>query len=203
MLPDTISLTSHQKDFILSDSPRKAFIGDWAAGKTTAGAYDFLNRVTKGGRYAIFAPNYCMMRDSTLRTFIDCAEKVGEWDQSSYRKMAGDVTLKCGAKVEFISMESAKIYSIAGMDGIWLDEMQNSKAMFASRILDVRCEWATATFTPLKPRFNDWTGRTEKHWSENYTESWFRVHATIRDNPFLPSEYIDNLEACRAKYESD
>ena len=188
----TVKLTAEQNAFIKSHSQYKAFRGDPASGKTTAGAYDLLLSAAKltGGDYWVFAPNYKMMQYATLQPFRERAESLGLWDKF----LQGDMlaVLTNGATIHFASAESDAIYSYGG-EGLWIDNAEHIESTIAAIILGRARGWATMTFTPQPKKFFEWSGQMHAHWTDVVTTSWFNVSAKIEGNKFLDPDTIKQL----------
>lgn len=70
------TLTDPQRRFLTSDARFRLFVGGVGSGKTRGGCLEVL-RQPAGSVGMVLAPTYPMLRDATLRTFMDLAQRGG------------------------------------------------------------------------------------------------------------------------------
>jgi predicted phage terminase large subunit-like protein len=185
-----VRLTRTQRAFHESSARWRGFVGGIGSGKSWAGAYDLLRRARPGRLYMAAAPTYPMMRDATLRTFLDQAR--------AFRFLAGlnrsDLVARLGngAEVLFRSADDPERWRGPNLTGLWLDEASlMPRGAFDVGIGRLReggeQGWLAATFTP----------RGRSHWTYEVFGTpgpdTALFHARTRDNPFLPAAFVDTL----------
>ncbi len=185
-----------QAAFHHSKAIYRGFVGGRGAGKSTIGAYDLIRRAKAGRLYGAYAPTYPMMRDATLRAFLEQAEKLhflADVNRSEMRATLGN-----GAEVLFRSLDDPEKARGPNLSGAWIDEASLCKReAFDIIIAALRGEgeqgWLTATFTPKGTQH--WTFDVFGHPAANKDIALFRARTT--DNPFLPATFYD---AVRSQY---
>lgn len=187
----TVSLHAAQDAFLRSPAIYRGFVGGRGAGKSFIGAVDLLSRAEPGRLYMAAAPTYPLMRDATLRTFLDQARAIRALRE--FRR--GDMTavLASGAEVLFRSADDPDA-TMRGpnLSGVWLDEASiMDRAAFDLSIAALRQGgaqgWLAATFTP----------RGKTHWTFDVfgkgRPDTALFHARTGDNPFNPPAFADVL----------
>ena len=102
----TIQLHPAQRDFIQSTSLYRGFVGGIGSGKSWCLCYDLLKRARPGHLFALLAPTYSMLSDSTLRSFSAIADDLGIMNREEFKKSAPpSVILKNGAEILFRSAD--------------------------------------------------------------------------------------------------
>ena len=169
----------------------RGFVGGRGAGKSYIGALDLILRAQPGRLYMAAAPTYPLMRDATLRTFLDQARALGVLREVR----RGDMTaiLANGAEVLFRSADDPDA-TMRGpnLSGVWLDEASiMDRAAFDLSIAALRQGgaqgWLSATFTP----------RGKAHWTYEVfgagRPDTALFHARTADNPFNPPSFASTL----------
>jgi PBSX family phage terminase large subunit len=183
-----------QHDFVCCDASYKGLTSGRGGGKSFIGAYDFLIHSKPGAVGLVIAPTYKMLMDSTQRTFIELATKLGLWDEKKFRKTDNVAILTNGYEVLFRSGEDPNKLRGSTVYRIWADECSLLKEdVYEIAIACLR--WPgedklvfTGTFTPSGK--DHWTYRVFGDKS-NPNVSLFQC--STKDNPFLPEGFYERL----------
>lgn len=187
-----IQLHPKQAEFLDSRALFRGFTGGRGSGKSFCGAYDLLKRAKPNRLYMATAPTYTMLRDATLRTFLDMARRFNYLRKWSETKK--EATLGNGAEVLFRSMDEPERARGPNLSGAWMDEGSlNPKDAFDITIACLRegqeQGWLSCTFTP-KGRLH-WTYELFGK-ADNPDVALFK--ASTRENPFNPPEFYATLK---------
>lgn len=196
---DSVEFVIHRKqqDFCESTAIYRGFLAGIASGKTFCGAFDLCDRAEPGKLYAIVAPTFPMLRDATLRTFMEVATKLGLWendqDFEGFHKSEMRAVLKNGAEVLFRSGDTPGTLRGPTLAGCWLDECSQMKeevfnVMIGRLRFGGKQGWLSATYTPAGP--DHWTARV---FNDDTNPNVFLVHCSTKDNPFLEPAIYENL----------
>jgi len=179
-----IHLTEQQLRFLDSPAPYVGFVGGRGSGKTWVGALRIIMRAMESpGLYAVYAPTYPMLRDSSWRAllehgrFLKCVKGI---NHSEMR-----LTLGSGSELICRSVDDPERARGPNLSGAWLDEASlMSDRVFPIVIASLRSKgqqgWLAATFTPKgKTHWTFTTFGTEPSGVE-------LIRARTADNPFLP-----------------
>lgn len=189
---ETVQLHPAQSAFRNSATIYRGFTGGRGAGKSYVGSYDLIRRAKAGKLYMVAAPTYPMLRDSSLRSFVDMARRLNflrEVSKGDMRAILGN-----GAEILFRSADDPERLRGPNLSGAWIDEASLvHRDAFDIVIACLRESgeqgWLSCTFTPK--------GRA--HWTfdvfgkDNPNAELF--HASTRDNPFLPDTFADTLQS--------
>ena len=194
----TIDVHEAQQQFLNSSALYRGFVGGRGTGKSYIGALDILLRaMSKGKRlYAVYAPTYPMLHDSSWRSLLDVGERlrcISQINRSDMRLILGN-----DAEIICRSVDDPERARGPNLSGAWLDEASLIKAAAYPIVIACLREggeqgWLSATFTP----------KGKSHWTyETFGQGrpdteLFR--ARTADNPFLPPGFEDTL---RAQYPS-
>lgn len=168
------------------------------SGKSFIGAYDLLLKASekKNRLYLVVAPNFPVLRDSSLRTFLALARATGLL--ADFNKTEHRCYLRSGSEVVFKSAENPDSLRGPNISGLWFDEAQGtSQNAFTVAIGCLREDpfynWCTATFTP-KGRLH-WTYPTfaKKDKDGHFRPNTTFIHAKTSENPFLPLDFEHDL----------
>lgn len=187
LLERTIDLHSAQHAFCHSRARFRGFVGGRGSGKSWAGAYDLLTRARPRRLYCAIAPTYTMLKDASLRTFLEIGfdlRFIANVNRSDLRVVLGN-----GAEVLFRSGDEPERLRGLNLSGVWLDEASvMSEEVYQIVIAALRehgeAGWLSATFTP-KGR-QHWTYRVFGQGGPDVE----LIHARSLDNPFLSREFI-------------
>jgi predicted phage terminase large subunit-like protein len=189
-------ISRKQKEFLKNPALFKAFCAGRGAGKSWIGAYDMLLRTKPGRHYMVGAPTYGMLRDATLKSFLQAAEALHLFQ--NLNKSTLDATLTNGAAVAFRSADDPERWRGPNLSGIWLDEASVMvEDAYKIGIACLREEgeqgWLSGTFTP----------KGKQHWTYKVFGvgelNTALINARTTDNPFLPPEFYRTI---RGQYNS-
>lgn len=193
----TIRVHPVQQAFLDSLALYRGFVGGRGSGKTWIGALDLLLRAMAAiGLFALYAPTYAMLRDSSWRTLLDLGKMlrvVRDVNRSELR-----LTLGNGSEIICRSTDEPERARGLNLSGAWLDEASliprdAYDIVIASLREKGRQGWLSATFTP----------RGKQHWTYQVfgtpRQDVALFHARTGDNPFLPDGFVDII---RAQYPS-
>ena len=157
------------------------------------GACDILAHSEPGDLVAVISPTFRMLSDSTIRSFIEVAEKFGLWDEDKYRKTDNQAVLKNGVEVLFRSGDEPDRLRGPSLRRAWLDEAGlMNESVFNVAVGRLRQYgkqgYLSATFTPQGR--SSWTYRLF-HDDTNQNVALF--HCSTKDNPFLDPAFYQNL----------
>jgi len=180
--------TAPQRRFWANKARYRAFVGGVGSGKTRAGVVETLRQP---GRTVgmVLAPTYPMLRDSTLRSVREIAERanvVSEWHRSEMR-----MELINGTTILFRSADDPDRLRGPNLSWFWLDEAAMMPydvwLIMIGRLRQAPGRaWITTT-----PRGRNWVHST---WSGD-RDGYALIRSSSRDNPYLPSEFLHSLEA--------
>jgi predicted phage terminase large subunit-like protein len=182
-----IELHPVQKAFCDSQARYRGFVGGRGSGKSWAGAYDLIMRARPGRLYYALAPTYTMLKDASLRTFLEIGQRlqyIADVNWSSLRIVLGN-----GAEVLFRSADEPERLRGPNLTGAWLDEASvMSEDVYTIVIAALRekgeAGWLSATFTP----------KGRQHWTYRVFGQGRDValfHCSTRENPFVPREFVE------------
>jgi predicted phage terminase large subunit-like protein len=187
-----MELSQAQHSFRHSKALYRGFVGGRGAGKSFVGAYDLLCRSKPGRLYMVVAPSYTMLADSSFKSFLEVARKLGLAADRDIRKQPPRVRLRTGAEVLFRSADDPEKLRGPNLSGAWLDEA--SQVEQGAYDIVIAClreggeqKWLSCTFTP----------KGKQHWTYLTFDSGrpdtelFR--SRTRDNPFLPPGFHETL----------
>jgi PBSX family phage terminase large subunit len=198
----TIDLYGRQFDFVTSAARLACLGGGIGSGKSIAGAvralYAGLGRI--GGQPiptpnlgVVTAPTYPMLRDATLRTFLDIArDAIREQHQSENR-----LTLVNGSEILFRSADVPDRLRGPNLTWWWGDEAAYYEAsvwriMIGRLRQGGRQGWAWLTTTP---KGRNWL--YQEFVAQDRAD--YRLYGVrTRDNPFLDEGFIASLEGSYA-----
>jgi PBSX family phage terminase large subunit len=179
--------TTPQHSFLTNDARFRLFVGGVGSGKTRAGCVEILRQPAKSVGMVV-APTYPMLRDATMRTFMELAQRGGVLKEYSRSEMRA--TLIDGKHVLFRSADNPDRLRGPNIGWFYLDEaaLMGAEAwlIMIGRLRERPGRaWVTST-----PRGKNWLYETFAHGGNDYAIT----HSSSRDNPFLPPEFIKSLE---------
>lgn len=141
-----------------------------------------------GSTGAVVAPTYPMMRDATLRTFLELTQRAGILER--FNKSDMTVDLIDGKHVLFRSADEPDRLRGPNLGWFYLDEaalmVEQTWLIMIGRLREQPGRaWATST-----PRGFNWLYETFVKGGEDYEV----VHSSTRANPYLPKEFVASLE---------
>jgi len=181
------SATGPQREFWRSPARYRAFVGGVGSGKSRAGAVEALRQPPGVGM--VLAPTYPMLRDATLRSVADLAQRgniVKSWHRTEMR-----MELINGLTILFRSADDPDRLRGPNLSWFWLDEaamMPHDVWLIMLGRLRVAPGRAWITTTP---RGRNWVWQTWQAAGPDYA----LIRSSSRDNPYLPAEFVATLEA--------
>lgn len=179
--------TAPQLAFWKSSARWRLFVAGVGSGKTRAGCVEVL-RMPAGSTGAVIAPTYPMIRDATMRTFLELATKAGVLKQFN----KGDMTVDLidGKHILFRSSDDPDRLRGPNLGWAYLDEAALMDAdtwlIMIGRLRERPGRaWATST-----PRGFNWLYETFVNGGPDYEV----IKSSTRQNPFLPPEFVSTLE---------
>jgi phage terminase large subunit-like protein len=193
-----VMLHPAQRAFLDSPALLRGFVGGRGAGKSFIGAYDLITKASskRGRLYMVVAPTYPLLKSSSIRTFLQLAQRLGKL--VAYNKTDFVATLDTGSQVIFKSGEAPDRLRGPNLSGLWIDEAQGVSLEAFNVALgclreDPEYNWTTATFTPrgkLHWTYDRFARRDEQGHPPPHTALF---HCSSRDNPFLPDSFVETL----------
>ena len=178
--------TIPQQKFWSSDARFRLFVGGIGSGKTRAGIIEAL-RMPPHSTGMIVAPTYPMLRDATLRTFLELTRSANIL--VSFKQGEMQAKLRGERTVLFRSGDDPDRLRGPNLGWFMLDEA----AMLADEVWNIMIGrlrekpskgWAVTT-----PRGKNWL-----YYKFNSGIEYDIVKSSSRDNPFLPEGFIESLD---------
>ena len=181
----TIELYGTQDDFVRCEKRFTAFIGGIGSGKTWGGACKALVWCAKRTLGLVVSPTYPMLRDATLRTFMDVC---GPWVKS-FSKTEMIATMTTGAEVLFRSADNPDRLRGPNLHWAWIDEAalcpRQTWEVLIGRLraggMAGPC-WITTT-----PKGRNWLFERQ--------DQLTIFRGSTMDNPYLSPEFVQSLQA--------
>lgn len=202
-LPE-FGLHDKQRAFVYSPAQHAAFIGGIGSGKSWAGCARAIlaslgeiggQRISVPNLGVITAPTYSMLRDATLRTWLDLAETyVPGFRRDMLNKSEMVARLPNGSEVLFRSTEHPERLRGPSL-AWWFGDEAALYGPVVRRIMIGRLreggqlgrDWVTTT-----PKGRNWVWQT---YARQAREGYMLVTATSAENVFLDRQIIDMWEA--------
>jgi predicted phage terminase large subunit-like protein len=170
----------------MSEARFRLFVGGVGSGKTRAGIVETF-RQPAGSTGMIVAPTYTMLRDATLRTFLDLTRAANILQ--SFKEQLMVARLKGERTILFRSGDDPDRLRGPNLGWFMLDEAamldEEVWRVMIGRLREKPSRgWAVTT-----PRGKNWLYRLF-HSGENYEI----IKSSSKDNPFLPEGFVDSLE---------
>jgi len=186
---------SKQLEFHNSPKKFKAFVAGLGSGKTMAGSVEAIKTMIEcpGSFGAILAPTFPMLRDSTIRTFL---QLLPQSLIKNYGRMEQKIILINGSEVIFRPCDDPttidRIRNI-NLGWWWIDE-GSLVPEYAFKVLVGRLRNKTG---PLK----GWVTTTPKgfnwiweRWEKEKNPNYHLVRAATTENPYLPEDYVKTMK---------
>lgn len=179
--------TAPQRRFWLSPAKYRLFVGGVGSGKTRAGSVEVL-RMPAGSTGMVLAPTYPMLRDATLRTFLDLVQRAAILD--TFNKAELTVRLTDGKTVLFRSADNPDRLRGPNLGWFWADEAalmdRDVWLIMLGRLRESPGRaWVTTT-----PRGFNWLHDVFTNGGGDYAIA----RSSSRDNTFLPHDFVRSLE---------
>lgn len=183
--------SAKQVELYESTAKTDGFVGGRGAGKTWAGAHQFLRRLTPGAFHTVYAPEYATLRDATIRTLESHLRNELHWP---YRKIESKSYLIVDpggfdATIAWRSTENPERLRGPNNAAVWCDEAGRMSLATMEIIAGTlrhggeRGYWLN-TFTPTGKAH--WTYDTLVRRPQGTTKL---VHAKTSDNAHASEEY--------------
>lgn len=185
-----VSPTIKQTPFLISKNKFPAFVGGLGSGKTFIGCLRAIIEAFKGQDGIILAPTYPMLKDATQEVFFDILDTAGifyEWNKSD--QVVYLPTPK--AKILFRSADKPDRLRGPNLSWAYLDEMALMKGLIWKIIIGRLRIGKTSAWGTTTPAGFNWVW---EKWVDNPAPGYKIFHATTRDNPYLSTDYIEDLE---------
>lgn len=184
---DHTRLSGPQRAFLTSPAKFRLFVGGVGSGKSRAGCLECL-RQPAGSTGMVLAPTYPMLRDATLRTFLELCQRGGVLKMFNRSEMVAH--LIDGKTILFRSADDADRLRGPNLGWFYPDEAalmdREVWLVMLGRLREAPGRaWVTTT-----PRGYNWLYDAFTTDDPNY--ALFR--SSTRDNTFLPSDFIASLE---------
>lgn len=182
-----IRLLPSQDRCVFSESKYPFFVAGLGSGKTMAGAIRSY-RYAQLGDGMVVAPTYPMLRDATMHTFFEILDEAGI--QYEFNKTDGEAQL-FGHRVLFRSADQPNRLRGTNLMWAWLDEGALMRSAVWNIILGrLRVGKASAWVTTTPAGFN-WVHERVNCGAPGYE----LIRARTADNAYLPSDYVEDLQA--------
>src|SRR5688500_8139635 len=118
------ALTPAQRAYRKSTAVYRGLVGGIGSGKSWIGALDLILRAAPGRLYMAVGPTYVMLRDASLRSFLDHARHIGCLREFRRADMIAVLAMDPDppAEVVFRSAEDPERLRGPNLSGVWLDE---------------------------------------------------------------------------------
>lgn len=182
-------MTRPQREFWDSDARFRAFTGGVGSGKTRLGCLSVFAQ-PPGSLGVVAAPTYPMLRDATLRTFLELARdgKV----LAEFRSSDMLARLVNGSEVMFRSADDPDRLRGPNIGWFWLDEAAMMGVDVWNIMLGRLREAPGRAWLTTTPRGDNWI---YDRWVRKALPGYAMIRSSSRDNPFLPPDFIANLES--------
>lgn len=186
-----LEVYAKQARFVSSDARDLAFVAGIGAGKTYAGALRALRLSNvSGGVGLVAAPTYTMLKDSTLRSFIEIAKP--------YIKdvMRGDMKIRLHNGFEILFRSADDPDKLRGPNAVWfwLDEaaLCHVDAWRVGRGRLRQFGRPGHAFATTTPRGRNWL---YKYFVEDNPGGRELIRASLHDNVFVSMEFVKDMES--------
>ena len=183
------TVTRPQREFWDSDARFRAFTGGVGSGKTRLGCLSVFAQ-PPGSLGVVAAPTYPMLRDATLRTFLELARDGKVLDTWHASEMLA--RLVNGSEVMFRSADDPDRLRGPNIGWFWLDEAAMMGVDVWNIMLGRLREAPGRAWLTTTPRGGNWI---YDRWVRKALPGYAMIRSSSRDNPFLPPDFIANLES--------
>jgi PBSX family phage terminase large subunit len=183
------TVTRPQREFWDSDARFRAFTGGVGSGKTRLGCLTTFVQ-PPGSLGVVAAPTYPMLRDATLRTFLELARDGGVL--AEFRSSDMLARLVNGSEIMFRSADDPDRLRGPNIGWFWLDEAAMMGVDVWNIMLGRLREAPGRAWLTTTPRGDNWI---YDRWVRKALPGYSMIRSSSRDNPFLPPDFIANLES--------
>lgn len=198
-----LSLYTQQTDFLMSEAKYTCFAAGIGTGKTVAGVVRSIRaalgwigkkQIQTPNLGMVTAPTYVMLKDATLRTFLDIAGNVGEGVVKAFNQSDMRITLVNGSEILFRSIDKPERLRGVSLSWWYGDEAalypESVWKIMLGRLRQFR--QAGSAWLTTSPRGRNWIWRV---FVDRKTKTHKIVSARTDQNPFLAKEFVDALKA--------
>lgn len=185
---DHATYTEPQLVFWQSQARFRAFVGGVGSGKTRIGCLAALAQPA-GSVGVVAAPTYVMLRDATLRTFMELAQESGAL--RAWRKSEHTAELVNGSEIMFRTADSPDRLRGPNLGWFWLDEAAMMPVDVWNIMLGRLREFPGRAWVTTTPRGPNWI---YDRWQRNVLPDYELIRSSSRSNPFLPPDFVQSLE---------
>lgn len=178
--------TEPQRRFWASLARYRLLVAGVGAGKTRAGCIECL-RQPPGSIGMVLAPTYPMLRDATLRTFLDLVESAGVLREFNKAEMRAE--LGGSRTVLFRSADRPDRLRGPNLGWFWLDEAALMPHEVWLIMLGRLREEPSRAWCTTTPRGKNWLHKVFLQGGVDYHVT----RASSRSNPFIPKEFVQSL----------
>jgi len=178
--------TGPQREFWGSTDRYRLFVGGVGSGKTRAGCVEVL-RQPAGSTGMVLAPTYPMLRDATLRTFLDLTERAGVLREFNKAEMRAE--LHGRRTVLFRSADKPDRLRGPNLGWFWLDEAAMMDAQVWLIMLGRLRERPSRAWCTTTPRGKNWLWKAFTTGEPGYHVT----RASSLTNRYLPPEFVASL----------
>ncbi len=192
-----VPLLKSQSEFLQHPAKFLAFVGGIGSGKTKAGSYYSILRMTKYPKalHFIGANSYGQLLDSTLASLFATCEELNL--PYSFNQNHG--LLKVGTGFALCkSMDLYDLHRGIEIGSFWLDEARDLKKeafqMMMGRLRDKRAKKLEGRITTTANGY-DWIYDYFDPRGQSNTEEFSVIRTTSYENNYLPQGYIDSIKS--------
>jgi predicted phage terminase large subunit-like protein len=143
-----------------------------------------------GSLGVVAAPTYPMLRDATLRTFVELTRGAGVLESFKQSNMLA--RLINGTEIMFRSADDADRLRGPNIGWFWLDEAAMMPVDVWNIMLGRLREKPGRAWITTTPRGDGWI---YDKWVRNAKAGHAIIRSSSRDNVFLPADFVDNLQS--------
>lgn len=194
-----ITLLPHQDAFIHDDHKVCALISGVGAGKSFAGRVWIIKKAIDNPDTLGFigANTYSQLRDTVLNPLFAELETLGL--PYNFNAQTGELEL-AGARIKCAALENFNMLRGIEIGWCYLDEIRDLRQEAFDMMLGrLRCKQSNALQMRCTTTPNGFDWIYDRFAGERQTPEFHMIHATSKDNPYLPEGYLETL---RGNYDS-
>jgi predicted phage terminase large subunit-like protein len=178
-------MTEPQRRFWASEARYRLFVGGVGSGKTRAGIVECF-RQPANSIGMVVAPTYTMLRDATLRTFLDLSRQASILVNFKQKEMMAE--LKGNRTILFRSGDDPDHLRGPNLGWFMLDEAAMLEQVVWQVMIGRLREHPSRGWAVTTPRGKNWLYRTF-----NSGKNYEIIKSSSKDNPYLPEGFIESL----------